>query len=170
MTLERIFDLLANFDYLYLPQTIIESFWHADWEGAYRRAGIAGLCQEALSSLVTTNSYPFYVPMNCGWSGHRIHQLLAKYGVKMWGWTFANGEMFFRVKRKQAAWAQYIMLRENVPVNGPLLGEEATRGRRTSGPAEHEPQPSRAPISNTAKDWQQQFNRILGEIYSALNH
>ncbi len=34
----------------------------------------------------------------------------------MWGVGWANGEMFFRVRKRQAAWAQYVMQRYGVPL------------------------------------------------------
>ena len=151
----RALDFLTNFDYLYPLQTILESLWHADWKCAFHRDGVAGLFMETLCSLVGVNSHQFHVPMNRGWSGHSIQRLLAKYGIPMWGWSFANGEMFFRVKSKQAAWAQYVMLNDGVPLQGhsPAAVPSANGRPSESGWVGQSPPPA-ARNSPMADSWQ----------------
>ena len=167
--MERVLDLLTNFDVLYLPQTIIESLWHSNWKGAYRQAGIMGLGREVMNSLLGFNSYQFYVSMNRGWSGHGINSLLTRHGIKMWGWTFANGEMFFRVKKKQAAWAQYVMLREGVPLQSPLLGQEPDMSTATRPTAKHPPQDSTTSPHDLTFDFEQQFDGLIQKVSSFLD-
>ena len=166
--MNSVLDFLANFDYLYLPQTMLESLWHADWKNAYRRSGAAGLCAEALNSLLGANSSPFFVPMNCGWSGHTIHDLLAGHGIAMWGWNFANGEMFFHVKKKQAAWAQYVMLRENIPVQGPLLAREPKPHNAGNGTSEPETRPSRQSSYDVAVSIEERIEAMAVKILTML--
>jgi hypothetical protein len=114
--MEDIFQLLAYFDWSILPRTIVQTFTHADWRGAAERGGVTGLLAEAGASLIGTNCCAFFTPIGGPWSGARIERLLAGRGIKMWGVGFANGELFFRVSREQAAWAQYVMERAGVPL------------------------------------------------------
>lgn len=162
-------DLLGNLDCLCLPQTLVESFWHADWKSAYERDGILGLCIEAIRTLFGLNSHQFYVPLNGGWSGHNIHQLLAKHGIAMWGWSFANGEMFFLVKKKQAAWAQYVMLRAGVPLQGPLLAQAPDTSTATDAAAKRPPQRSTTSPHDLAYDFEQQFDGLIQKVSSFLD-
>jgi hypothetical protein len=122
-------EFLTNFYWIALPETILQTLWHADWRRAKDR-GLGGLIREAVASLLGTNTWPFFVPLHSGWDGAAIARLLSRHGVKMWGYGFAGGELFFRVRRSQAAWAQYVLLREGVPLQHRLFTEKAT----------HEPQ------------------------------
>jgi hypothetical protein len=167
--MERVLDLLANFDILYLPQTIIESLWHSSWKSAYRQAGRMGLGREVIDSLFGFNSYQFYVSMNRGWSGRSISSLLMRHGINMWGWTFANGEMFFRVKKKQAAWAQYVMLRASVPLQGPLLSRTPDVSAAISSPSESPSQRSAGSPNDLTMDVERQLGGLIEKVSSFLD-
>ena len=134
--MDRLLEFLTNFYWPLLPQVLVESLWHADWSYAYQRHGLAGLAAQFLHSIAGTNSYPFLVPMRCGWSGQQIQQLLASKGIRMWGWSFSDGIFLFHVRKKQAAWAQYAMRRAGISLQGPLLDEsEIERNPADSGNA-----------------------------------
>lgn len=162
-------EFFADFYWPYLPQVLAESLWYADWKGAYKRGGIQGLCAETISSFIGTNCYPFFVPINGGWSGRSIQQLLAKKGIKMWGWAFANGVQFFHVKRRQAAWAQYVMLRAGVPLQGPLLAQAPDTSTATSLTAKHPSQHSTTSPHDLTYDFEQQFDGLIQKVSSFLD-
>jgi hypothetical protein len=104
-----------------LTRTIFFSFWHADWGGAYQRKGVLGVVGEFFCSLVGVNTWPFFIEDSGRWDRNQIQRLLGQHGIKMWGWGHSQGQFFFRVKKCQAHWAQYILLENNVPVGGRLL-------------------------------------------------
>jgi len=122
--MKSMLEFLTCLNWLALPQTIAESLWHADWTRAYQKGNLPGIIGEALSSVAGTNTFPFFVPSNSHWSGADIQALLARHGIKMWGVGWANGEMFFRVSKRQAAWAQYVMLKSGVPLLHRLISEQ----------------------------------------------
>ncbi len=124
----RLLELLSHFNWLLLPETTIETLWHTDWSAAYRRNRVGGLAAEAIRSLIGSNTWTFYVSLDSGWSGREIERLLARYGIKLWGKGFAHGELFFRVRKDKAAWAQYLMLQAGIPLQHRLLG--TPRGRQ----------------------------------------
>ncbi len=167
--METLLDLLTNFDILYLPQTIIESIWHSNWKSAYRQNGVMGLGREVVDSLLGFNSYQFYVSMNHGWSGHSINDLLARHGIKMWGWTFANGEMFFRVKKRQAAWAQYVMLRAGVPLQSPLTAPTPNTSTATVATSKHQSQSPAGSPNDRTMNLDQQFDGLIQKVSSFLD-
>jgi hypothetical protein len=143
--------------------------WHADWKAAFQRDGVLGLCAEALSSLSGANSYPFFVPLASGWSGQSIQRLLAQKGVKMWGWAFASSQLLFHVRISQAAWAQYVMLRAGVPLQGPMLARAPDMSTTTSLTAKHPPQGSTTSPHDPTYDFEQQFNGLIQKVSSFLD-
>jgi hypothetical protein len=167
--MERALEFLTNFHWLLLPQVLAESLCHADWKGSYLRDGILGLCLEACRSVLGINSYPFFVPLDCGWSGRQIEQLLAGKGIKLWGWAFANGMLFFHVKRSQAEWAQYLMLHEGIPLVGPLLGKTPLASRHVPGVRERPSQPPRSATDTAMTQAQQQLHDMVESILAVLN-
>ena len=119
--------------------------------------------------MVGFDSYPFYVRMGSGWSHRRIQLLLAKHGIKMWGWAFRNGALLFRAKEKQAAWAQYVMLRAGVPLQGPLLAQAPNTSTATGATSEHQSQRSAGSPSDLTMDFEQQFDGLIQKVSSFLN-
>ena len=75
-------------------------------QGAARRNGVAGLTVEAIQTAVGANTVPFFVPRTCGWQIDDIQALLLQYGIKLWGVGYFGNELDFRVKKRQAHWAQ----------------------------------------------------------------
>ena len=113
--MKQILVFLTNFYWPLLPQVAAESLWHADWQEG-RRTGIWGFLVTCWRSLLGINCAYFFIPMDSSWSGHNVKRLLARNGVKMWGWSYANGEFFFRVRLQEAVWAEMIMLNAGVPL------------------------------------------------------
>lgn len=109
-----------------LPANIAGNFWYADWRGAWQRGGVAGVLGEALRATIGLSAEPFFVPMKSTWKVDAIRALLLRHGVKLWGVGYFHNELFFRVKARQAHWAQYVMLRAGVPLlHGYLAGSRA---------------------------------------------
>lgn len=63
-----------------------------------------------------TKSWTFYVPLDSSWSGAQIEKLLKQNGVKIWARMIHGGDLFFRVHKKQAEWAEYLLLRAGIPL------------------------------------------------------
>ena len=167
--MEGLTEFLTNFYWPLLPQVLAESLWHADWKAAFQRDGVPGLCAEALSSLSGANSYPFFVPLASGWSGQSIQHLLAQKGVKMWGWAFANSQLLFHVRHSQAAWAQYVMLRAGVLLQGALLAQAPDTSTATDAAAKRPPQRSTTSPHDLTFDFEQQFDGLIQKVSSLLD-
>lgn len=78
-----------------------------------------------------SNSWTFFVPyeqsLGGGWNAVDIEKLMKQHGIHYWGSQFTNGEFFFSVKRDQAQWAEYILLKNNVPLNEEFIGAPRPR-------------------------------------------
>jgi hypothetical protein len=106
---------------LILPATLAGAARYGDWRGSYPRADLLGVASEAVRSAVGTNTMAFFIPTKSQWKIHDVQALLLRHGIKLWGVGYWNGEMYFSVKRRQAHWAQYVMLRAGVPLQRCLL-------------------------------------------------
>lgn len=140
-----------------LPANVVGNFRHADWQGAAQANGIAGVVAEALKASAGANTEPFFVPCDSEWKVNDIQVLLLRHGIKLWGVGYWNNELFFRVKGRQAHWAQYVLLRAGVPLlHGMLDGSRAIPGCNRQ--AEPEP-PGRADLLGGLLDWAE---RLVG--------
>lgn len=100
---------------LTLPDMIIGNFRYADWQAAKKR-GAFGVLREIVLSASGFNTMAFFVPTSSLWTQHDVRALLAGVGVTSWAYGYWNGEMHFSVKKRQAHWAQYVMLSMGVPL------------------------------------------------------
>ena len=87
-----------------------------------------------LIALVETAIYghgwTFYLDLDSGWTGARCEELLRSKGVKVYGRCIANGDTFFQVPKKQAEWAEYLLLKAGAPLKYHLFSE---RNRKYAG-------------------------------------
>jgi hypothetical protein len=138
-------------------RTVFGTLRHTDWQQAHARAGLWGLLRAFVRALIGANAWPFFVKAGNGWSREQLAILLRSRGVASWGWGYSDGELFFRVRMRQAHWAQYVLLEQGVPLTRRLLAEspDATQtgywrypqpgqARKKSGKA-HQPAPHTAP-------------------------
>ncbi|MCS7061283.1 MAG: hypothetical protein RMN25_08950 [Anaerolineae bacterium] len=117
----KLSDLPAYFDVIDRLEGIVSTFLNADWAGAYRRRGIAGLFSECVACLTGYNAPTIYVSRNSDWRGIDIEHLLRRHGVKVWDRGILGDELYFCVKRRQVKWAEYVLLRAGVPIVSTLI-------------------------------------------------
>lgn len=66
--------------------------------------------------------YRFTFSTENGHSGIQVERLLRRYGIRICGREMSNpNEIGFLVRHRQAAWAEYLMLRAGVPLTCPVL-------------------------------------------------
>jgi len=114
-------DLPAAVDQIDRLEGIVSTFLNADWEVAFQRDGLGGLIAECMDCMTGANAPMIQVSRYSSWSGHAIEQLLQRHGVKIWDRGFLGENLYFRVKRRQAVWAEYLLLRAGVPVVSTLI-------------------------------------------------
>lgn len=115
---------------LVLPEMLVGDFRYANWRGSSQQAGALGLVAEAARSAIGLNSVAFFVPTDSAWEFRDIEALLMRHGIKVWAPGYFRDELYFSVKKRQAHWAQYVLLREGVPLLHGLLD-----GSRANPPA-----------------------------------
>lgn len=144
-------EVLGYLDIVDPIEGFLSTFRYADWEGAYARAGVVGIVDEFFSSLVAVNCWTLWVQRHEGWSGTDAEHLLACYGIPIWGRGFLGERVYFRVKRRQARWAEYILLRCGVPVVGKLFDPRNAEYAKRYLP-DSEPPPTRG-RAGTVPSW-----------------
>ena len=88
-----------------------------------------------MKTAVGANTEPFFIPCDSEWKIDDVQALLRQYGIKLWGVGYFNNELYFRVKKRQAHWAQYVLLRAGVPLlHGMLDGSRAIPGLNQQPP------------------------------------
>jgi hypothetical protein len=76
------------------------------------------------------HGWTFYLDLNSGWTGARCEKLLRSKGVKVYGRCIAKGDAFFQVPKKQAEYAEYLLLKAGAPLKYHLFSE---RNRKYMG-------------------------------------
>lgn len=104
-------------------RTLVGTFVHTDWQVAYARAGMGGVLRAALQAATGHNAWPFFVRARGEFEPESLRHLLRTRGIASWGWGYSSGEFFFRVRLRQALWAQTVLLEQGVPLTGRLLEE-----------------------------------------------
>ncbi len=135
----NLLELFATFDLLDRLDEIFSTFRYADWRGAYDRAGIVGVVNEFFASLAAINSWTIFVSRRAGWSGEEIEAFLRRYGVRIWGRGFSGAHFSFRVKRRQARWAEYLLTRRGIPVTSAPFDPRNLRYAERYAPGDEPP-------------------------------
>jgi len=117
----KLSDLPAQLDVIDRIEGIVSTFVNADWAGARRRDGGIGVINEFIDCLAFANAPTVRVSRDSSWSGLEIERLLRRHGVKVWNRGIIGDELYFCVKRRQARWAEYLLLRAGVPVTSALI-------------------------------------------------
>jgi hypothetical protein len=71
--------------------------------------------------------HTFYVGLDSGFTGAQCESILKAKGVKVYGRCIANGDAFFQVGVRQAAWAEYLLLQAGAPLKYHLFSERNRR-------------------------------------------
>lgn len=145
-----------------LFSNILGGFAHADWDGAWARTGLWGWVTEFFAAFSGFNAWPFFVDAHGPWTTGRVAALLQANGVATWGWGYHSSEFYFRVKMRQAHWAQYLLLRSAVPLKGRLL--ETTPGSRRAAGPDAEIRPSAESGVSKRANPLQQLDNLLDRI------
>jgi len=110
--------ILDAFNWIDRVTGMVSSFAHADWKGSARKSGPLGVIGEAGSTALGMNTWSFSVCRDSEWSGTDIERFLKRYGIIVWGRRVTGDHYIFTVKGRQANWAEYLLQRRGIPVEG----------------------------------------------------
>lgn len=124
-------DILDLFNVVDRLEGFLSGLANADWQGARKASGAAGVVGELGNSLVGGNSWSFHVPREGNWSGASIESFLRHYGITIWGRRITSKHIIFSVKARQARWAEYLLLRRGIGLDGRLYdGDNAVYAQK----------------------------------------
>lgn len=161
---QSLIDAVALTNWIDRVDGLVGSFVHADWRGAYKRRGVAGLWSELVATLAGRNRWRIHVSRKAELNGGEIERMLKRYGVALWGRGFTpgpDGTVFFYVKKRQANWAEYLLERRGVPIVGRIINPANAQAREKHGgtmPRAWADHPRRTPAKRTEPDI---FDRVL---------
>jgi hypothetical protein len=95
---------------------------------SYRESPLIALGE----AVIYGHGWTFYLDLDSEWAGAQCEELLRSKGVKVYGRCIANGDAFFQVPKKQAEWAEYLLLKAGVSLKYHLFSE---RNRKYVGGA-----------------------------------
>jgi hypothetical protein len=150
---------LAYLDLVDPIEGFLSTFRYADWNGAYRRAGIFGVVSEFFASLAAINCWTIWVQRHAGWDGAEIEALLMRHGVRIWGRGFIGERIYFRVKKRQARWAEYLLLRRGISVTSSPFDPRNPKYAERYAPGSEPP---------TRKSRSQNHTDLIDQILSLL--
>ena len=110
-----------------------------------------------------------------------VEALLRHYGIAVYGRTHDAQHMYFRVKKRQARWAEYLLLHANVALTSPTFDQRnqgylakheagwmpkawADQKKSSSDTADREPGFPKPPQPAAPSFWQR-FDRMLDQFF-----
>ena len=115
-TIQQIADAIARLDLIDWVDSKVGVWFHRPWARILERYGVWGLLKELVRTASGGGAWRFAVPRAGGLTGWEIEQMLAQYGVTIWGRWFDDEFLYFNVKEEQANWAEYLLKRRGVQV------------------------------------------------------
>jgi len=98
-----------------------------------------------LTDMRSGGSVGYNIPVEAGWSALAIQTMLHDAGVRIWGLSIVAGIITFRLKRKQARYAQYLLERHGIPYQGGI--DVRTSAKEQS---QHDSSPDSSPHSTAS--------------------
>lgn len=119
-------DVVGRLNFIDRLEGLVMALRHGNYQEA-AKGGLLGYAGEAASSLAGANTFRFALLRSGNHSLNDVEALLKGYGVPIFGRTHDATCMYFSVKKRQARWAEYVMLQAGVELNN------ATFDRRNPG-------------------------------------
>lgn len=99
---------------------LITSLRYGDYSTA-RKRGAGWVAIEVLSSVAGANTHRFSLVRKKDHNLNEVESLLRRYGIPVFGRTHDDKNMYFSVKKRQARWAEYILLNAGVELANPTF-------------------------------------------------
>ena len=109
-------DMLGPFNLIDRIEGLFMALRHGDY-GEAAKGGVLGYAGEGASSLAGANTFRFALLRSGNHSLNEVEALLRGYGVRVFGRTHDATCMYFSVKKRQARWAEYVMLQAGVELS-----------------------------------------------------
>ncbi|MGE5603650.1 MAG: hypothetical protein ACM30E_11400 [Nitrososphaerales archaeon] len=132
-------DFLDAFNWIDRITGLVSSVIHLDTKAAAAGPPLVGLAFEVARSASGAGAWSFYLRRSAGWTGGDVERLLQHYAIPVWGRRVTGQHYVLSVPRRQANWAEYLILRRGMPLEGPLLNLDNRRHAEKYAPGDQPP-------------------------------
>ncbi len=132
-------DVFDAFNWMDRLEGLVSSLIFANWKGAVRSSGAAGIAIETARTLAGANAWSIRIARNGDWTGGDAERLLKHYGVRLWCRRVTSKHFILTVEERQANWAEYLLLRRGMPVEGRLFNPDNQRYALKYAPGDQPP-------------------------------
>ena len=107
--------------------------------GSGKTTQLPKMCLELGRTAIGANTWTFHVPIESDWSGGEIERFLNHYGIIVWGRRVTGSHRIVTVKRRQAVWAEYLLLRRGISLSEPFCNPANVRYAQQHAPGDQPP-------------------------------
>lgn len=132
-------DFLDIFNLASRVEGLVSSVLHFDKRRASNGPPVVGLARELAVSATGLASWTFRIPRDRGWTGGDVERLLNHYAVPIWCRRVTGQHFILSVPKRQANWAEYLILRRGMPLEGTLFNPDNQRYAMKYAPGDQPP-------------------------------
>jgi hypothetical protein len=132
-------DFLDFFNWISRAEGLVSSVLHYDKKRAAAGPPIVGIASELALSATGMSVWTFHIARNQGWTGGDAERLLKRYAIPIWGRRVTGQHFIFSVPRRQANWAEYLILRRGMTLDGQLYNPDNVRYAQKYAPGDQPP-------------------------------
>jgi hypothetical protein len=135
----KIDDFLDAFNLIDRIEGFISSIAHFDKKRAAAGPPLVGVAAELARSTFGAGSWSFRERRDCGFTGGDAERLLNHYAIPTWGRRVTGDHYILSVPVRQANWAEYLILRRGMVLDGRLFNPDNQRYARKYAPGDQPP-------------------------------
>lgn len=132
-------DFLDVFNLASRVEGLVSSILHFDKRRASQGPPVLGVAGELARSATGAASWTFRVRRDLGWTGGDVERLLNHYAIPIWCRRVTDKHFILSVPRRQANWAEYLILRRGMPLEGELFNPDNQRYAMKYAPGDQPP-------------------------------
>jgi hypothetical protein len=132
-------DFLDAFNWIVRIEGFVSSLLHFDKRAAREGAPVLGFASQLALSATGAANWTFHVPRDQGCTGMDVERLLAHYAIPIWCRRVTGKHFILTVPRRQANWAEYLILRRGMSLDGTLFNPDNQRYAQKYAPGDQPP-------------------------------
>lgn len=130
---------LDAFNWISRVEGAVSSVLHFDRRKAAEGPVGVGFVTELARSASGAGSWTFHIVRDAGWTGGDAERLLNHYAIPIWGRRLTGRHFILSVPRRQANWAEYLLLRRGMSLEGDLFNPDNQRYAQKYAPGDQPP-------------------------------
>lgn len=132
-------DFLDAFNWIDRIEGFFSAIAHFDRKRAAGGPPVLGVAAELARSASGAGSWTFHVRRDGPFNGGDAERLLGRYAVPIWGRRVTGDHFILSVPVRQANWAEYLLLRRGIVLDGRLFNPDNQRYALKYAPGDEPP-------------------------------